>query len=333
MINVSIIGASGYTGVELIKMLIKHNEVNLQGLYVSQNSADANKEIANLHGVLQDRCKLKLNPLSDVEAVAKASDVVFLATDHKTSHDLAPIFVTNNCVVFDLSGAFRVNEQNFYTKYYGFEHEHQELLANAYYALCEYSDIKLMQQSKLISLPGCYPTASQLALRPLFNNDLLDTDFAPVINATSGVSGAGRKASLTNSFCEVSLNAYGIFTHRHLPEIEKHVGHKVIFNPHLGFFKRGILATITAKANNKTNLDSLKQAYDYYKDKKLVRVKNTAVKLGDVVNTPFCDISYAYNDGYIVVCSAIDNLLKGASAQAIQAFNLYFGFDETKSLF
>lgn len=333
MIKVSIIGASGYTGVELIKMLVKHDEVNLQGLYVSQNSADANKSIASLHGILQDRCDLKLTPLSDVEAVARASDVVFLATDHKTSHDLAPIFVANDCVVFDLSGAFRVKEQDFYTKHYGFEHKYKTLLDSAYYALCEFSDINIMKKSKLISLPGCYPTASQLALRPLFNNNLLDLNFAPVINATSGVSGAGRKASLTNSFCEVSLNAYGIFTHRHLPEIEKHVGCKVIFNPHLGFFKRGILATITAKASSKATLDTIKQAYDYYQDKKLVRVKNSVVKLGDVVNTPFCDISYAYNDGYIVVCSAIDNLLKGASAQAIQAFNLYFGFAETKSLF
>lgn len=334
MIKVAIIGASGYTGVELISMLIKHPQVELTGLYVSENSADANKDISEIYGVLKGRCNLKLTPLTDPQAVASANDAAFFATAHKVSHDLAPIFVENNCKVFDLSGAFRVNEAAFYEKYYGFTHEYLDLLDSAYYALGEYVDKEKLQKTSVISLPGCYPTATQLALRPLIENKLLDDALAPIVNATSGVSGAGRKASLTNSFCEVSLNAYGIFTHRHLPEIEHHLQHKVIFNPHLGNFKRGILATITAKLNEGVNSDKVKAVYEqYYHNKPLIRLKEKLPKLGDVVNTPFCDIGFAIDDGYIVICSAIDNLLKGASAQAIQVFNLYYNFNETESLF
>lgn len=158
----------------------------------------------------------------------------------KVGHDLAPQFLEAGCVVFDLSGAFRVNDATFYEKYYGFTHQYPELLEQAAYGLAEWCDNKL-KEANLIAVPGCYPTAAQLALKPLIDADLLDLNQWPVINATSGVSGAGRKAAISNSFCEVSLQPYGVFTHRHQPEIATHLGADVIFTPHLGNFPRGIL--------------------------------------------------------------------------------------------
>ncbi|MCL6409196.1 N-acetyl-gamma-glutamyl-phosphate reductase, partial [Dickeya dadantii] len=162
------------------------------------------------------------------------------------SHDLAPIFLAAGCTVFDLSGAFRVQDAEFYRRYYGFEHQHTDWLAKAVYGLAEWR-AESVKQAQLIAVPGCYPTAAQLALKPLLDAQLLNSAQWPVINAVSGVSGAGRKASLTSSFCEVSLQPYGIFNHRHEPEISTHLGTPVIFTPHLGNFARGILETITCR--------------------------------------------------------------------------------------
>lgn len=212
--------------------------------------------------------------------------------------------------VFDLSGAFRISNTDVFEKAYGFAHEHKDLLKKAVYALAEYVDVKALQNTKMISLPGCYPTASQLALKPLIENGLLDLNYRPSINAVSGVSGAGRKAKLTNSFCEVSLNAYGVFTHRHQPEIAEHLGTEVIFTPHLGDFKRGIHATINAKLKDGVTPEQVAKAYSYYDNKPLVRVKKGMPKLQDVQYLPFCDIGYAMKDNYIVICSCIDNLLR-----------------------
>lgn len=333
MINVSVVGASGYTGAELVSMLTRHPLADLKSIFVSSGSQDAGKTIDSIHGFLDRRCCLKLQPLEDPVQATEEVDAVFLATDHKVSHDIAEKLILHGCTVFDLSGAFRVKSPQFYEQNYGFKHEFPDLLDSSVYALCEYVSVDMLKNSRLISLPGCYPTASQLALRPLVDAGLLDPCMAPVINAVSGVSGAGRKASLTNSFCEVSLNAYGVFKHRHRPEIEAHLGTKVVFTPHLGNFKRGILATVTAKLVEGTSEDTVRTTFlRAYKDSRLVRIKDTWPRVDDVADTPFCDIFFACEGEYIVICSAIDNLLKGASAQAVQAFNLYYDFDETLSL-
>lgn len=177
----------------------------------------------------------------------------------------------------------------------------------------------------------CYPTASQLALKPICNAHLLDPQVPPVINAISGVSGAGRKASLNNSFCEVSLQAYGVFNHRHQPEISTHLDCPVIFTPHLGSFKRGILATITAKLKPGVILADITQAMEqaYLTNDKAHAVRlcyqNTS-NLQAVVNTGFCDLSWHVNDQHLILTSAIDNLLKGASSQAVQCINIRNNF-------
>ncbi len=335
MLKAAIVGASGYAGHQLASIILRHPQLELAALYVSPQSADLNRRISELYGDLAGRCDLQLQGLSleDVPAAAADLDLVFLATAHQTAHDEAPLFIAGGCTVFDLSGAYRVPQADFYTAYYGFAHEHQDLFAKTCYALCEWCDRKELQAASLISLPGCYPTVSQLSLRPLYEAGVIDPTVRPVINAVSGVSGAGRKAALSNSFCEVSLNAYGLFTHRHQPEISYHLGHQVVFNPHLGSFKRGILATTTCRlAPGKTLADAKAALRQAYADKPLVRVKDGTVKLQDVQGLPCCDLSVAGDNEYIVVSGAIDNLLKGAAAQAVQACNLHYGFEETSAL-
>lgn len=331
-LKIAIVGASGYTGAELALMVHKHPQLTLAGLYVSENSLDAGKCISLLHGKLVGVVEQPVEPLVDIAQAAQSCDVVFLATAHEVSHDIAPIFLEHGCQVFDLSGAFRVPNDDFYTDFYGFEHQHDSWLSNAAYGLAEWNQ-KAIKRAQLVAVAGCYPTASQLAIKPLIQNDLLDLTQWPVINATSGVSGAGRKASMTNSFCEVSLQPYGVFTHRHQPEIAHHLGRDVIFTPHLGNFKRGILATVTMKLKAGVNADHVAQAFQQaYQDKPAIRLKATLPSIQEVEFTPFCDISWKVQGEHIIVISAIDNLLKGASSQAIQCLNIHYGFSELTAL-
>ncbi|WP_407331612.1 N-acetyl-gamma-glutamyl-phosphate reductase [Enterovibrio sp. 27052020O] len=328
MLKTVIVGASGYTGAELTRMVHLHPQLELTGLYVSENSADAGKPISALHGTLKGLIDLPLLPLNSVESVAKSADVVLLATAHEVSHDIAPTFLAQGCKVFDLSGAFRVQSDSFYTTYYGFEHQHSEWLDNAVYGLAEWNH-EAIAKADLIAVPGCYPTASQLALKPLIDNGLLDLNQWPVINAVSGVSGAGRKASMTSSYCEVSLHAYGIFSHRHQPEIATHLGCDVIFTPHLGNFKRGILATITAKLADDVTESAVSEALESaYQDMPLVRPLGAgqSARLQSVQHTGFCDIGWSVKGQHVILTSAIDNLLKGAASQAMQCINIRFGF-------
>ncbi|NNN45701.1 MULTISPECIES: N-acetyl-gamma-glutamyl-phosphate reductase [unclassified Vibrio] len=333
MLKTTIIGASGYTGAELALMVKKHPKLTLSGLYVSANSVDAGKPISQLHGKLAGLLDMPVQPLVDVAAVAKSCDVVFLATAHEVSHDLAPLFLEQGCQVFDLSGAYRVQDEGFYTQFYGFKHQHPTWLAKAAYGLAEWHAAAITE-SQLVAVAGCYPTACQLAIKPLLVAGMVDPSQWPVINAVSGVSGAGRKATMTNSFCEVSLQPYGVFTHRHQPEIAVHLGCEVIFTPHLGNFKRGILATITMKLAQGVSEQQVAEAFIHaYQDKPAVRLhKTTLPRIQDVVFTPFCDVGWKVSGEHIVVVAAIDNLLKGASSQAMQCLNIHYGFDQFTAL-
>ncbi|CAQ86324.1 MULTISPECIES: N-acetyl-gamma-glutamyl-phosphate reductase [Photorhabdus] len=333
MLNTLVVGASGYTGAELAAYLHRHPYTNLIGLMVSAQSVDAGKFFSDLHPQYKGIIDLLLQPLTDITDVAKGVDVVFLATAHEVSHDIAPAFLAAGCIVFDLSGAYRVQNAQIYQQYYGFKHKHTEWLEQAVYGLAEWQAEKV-KQAQLIAVPGCYPTVSQLSLKPLLENSLLDTSHWPVINATSGVSGAGRKATMTNSFCEVSLQPYGIFTHRHQPEIEEHLGIRVIFTPHLGNFVRGILATITCKLKPGVTEGQINEVYQKaYKDKPLVRLYSKGIPvLKSVVGLPFCDIGFVVQGDHLIIVGTEDNLLKGAAAQAVQCMNIRFGFEETQAL-
>ena len=336
MYSTCIIGASGYTGAELIKITQRHPLIRLDACFVSANSQHANMAVSQLHAELAGVCELPLLALlpENISALKSQYDLIFLATPHEFSHDHLPQMLGGNAKVFDLSGAFRLPNQQLFEEYYGFQHNHKQVLNKAVYGLAEWYANKIAD-ADYIAVPGCYPTASLLALKPLIENSLLNLTHLPVINATSGVSGAGKKASMTTSFYEVSLQAYGVLKHRHTPEIETYAGSPVIFTPHLGAFKRGILATITAFTQPGTELEAIEEAYQLaYANQPLVRICTGMPKLDQVVNTPFCDIGFAFdpNKQCVVVTSAIDNLLKGASSQAIQCCNIALSLDQTTGL-
>ncbi|TDF36630.1 N-acetyl-gamma-glutamyl-phosphate reductase [Alteromonadaceae bacterium M269] len=339
MISCCVIGASGYTGAELAFLLSSHSEFSVDALFVSENSQDKGKVLSELHGRMAgvgqlDELVLKPLTVTELEAAGHQYDAIFLATPHEASHDWMPQLTAGKAVVLDLSGAFRIKDKSVFSKFYGFEHQHGELLENAVYGLADWfaEDIAT---ADIIAVPGCYPTASLSALKPLEMHALLDENQWPVINATSGVSGAGRKSALTNSYCEVSLQAYGVLGHRHQPEISDYLTRPVIFTPHLGNFKRGILATVTAKLKEGVDEQQVNHAYvSAYQGNPIIRLKQSWPKLDDVVGTPYCDICWKVDEqsGHLVVTSAIDNLLKGAASQAVQCANLRFGFESHQGL-
>ncbi|SCB87526.1 N-acetyl-gamma-glutamyl-phosphate reductase [Gilliamella intestini] len=335
MLKAIIVGASGYAGAKLAYYLHKHPHIQLIALTVSENSQDGGKLISDydLHSQLKGVVDLPLIATADYSTYINDLDIVFLATEHAVSHNIAPYFLEHGCTVFDLSGAFRVNSASFYTDYYGFTHQHQKWLDKAVYGLAEWNSEQI-KQAQLIAVPGCYPTASQLPLKPLIEEGLLDNSQWPVINAVSGVSGAGRKPSHNNIFCEVSLHAYGLFTHRHQPEIATHLGQEVIFTPHLGSFKQGIHVTITCRVKEGvTSQDILKALNKYYQNKPLIRVyQKDWPGLKSVIGLPYCDIGFVLKNRHLILISVEDNLLKGAAAQAVQCMNIRYNFDETTSL-
>ncbi|MER2492455.1 N-acetyl-gamma-glutamyl-phosphate reductase [Catenovulum sediminis] len=336
MIRVSIVGASGYAGAELAGLIHNHPEFDIAGLYVSENSADAYKAFSAIHGKFSYQIDRTLIPISEsqIGKIVAECDAIFLCTPHEASVDMVSRIIDAGGVVFDLSGAYRLSDLAVIKDYYGFSHKFPDLLNQAEYGLAEWNH-KNIQETNLISVPGCYPTAVLSALKPLKEAKLIDSSVIPIVNATSGASGAGRRANLGTSVCEVSLHPYGVLTHRHQPEIAEHLGHPVIFTPHLGNFKRGILATSTLKLVDGARLSEVNAAYnEAYEGKRLVRLRQSWPSIKDVENTPFVDIHWELDKktGYLIVVSAIDNLLKGASSQAIQCANLRFGFDSDRGL-
>ncbi len=336
MFNVAIIGASGYAGAQLVSLVSAHPDMTLQHLLVSEHSQDAGKNMAQLHGSLAHLSHLLLEPIAGhrLNELANNMDVIFLATPHEASHDWMAELSAGQAKIFDLSGAFRLKDAEVFEQFYGFAHSSPACLEQAVYGLAEYN-ADAIKQADIVAVPGCYPTASLLALKPLFDAGLLDQSMRPIINAVSGVSGAGRKANLATSFYEVSLQAYGVLGHRHTPEIESHLGTPVIFTPHLGNFKRGILATITVKlvaGSSQSELDNLYRRV--YGEQPIVRLRDSFPKVDDVAHTPFCDLHWKVDEqsGYAVITSAIDNVMKGAASQAMQCANLALGLAVTEGL-
>ena len=334
MIKTCIIGASGYTGAELAALVHRHSQFELAALYVSTRSADAGKFLGDIHPQFFNSINLPLQPIDEgnLSALKDNFDLIFLATPHEASHkwmnELCDKENGKKAVIMDLSGAFRIKDKIKFAKYYGFEHHADKLLAEAVYGLADWHQEQI-KHADLVAVPGCYPTASLTALKPLQQNAIIDSTHFPIINAVSGVSGAGRKAALNSSFSEVSLQAYGVFGHRHQPEITDYLGTDVVFTPHLGNFKRGILATITVKTAAGVTEQQITDAYQQaYQGNPIVRLRNSWPKIDDVVGTPFCDLFWKLDSktGYLVITSAIDNLLKGAATQAMQCANLRFGF-------
>ena len=329
-----VVGARGYSGAEVVRLLSQHAGVNLVGVF---GSAHASGDLADHVPSLRNVVDLELQPFSLDSIAALAPDAVFLATPHAFSHDVAAALLKLGTVVLDLSGAFRLNDPLAYSTTYGFEHVEHDLLHAAAYGMAEIN-APAIAEANLVAVPGCYPTASVLGIRPALDAQCLDTTTPIIIDATSGVSGAGRTLSSRSHFCEVSHRPYGVLNHRHQPEIEQALDDTaVIFTPHLGPYDRGIVATIHARLQPGVDADALQQIYtDAYANAPLVRLRPTGDWPGvaDVAHTPFCDIAFAVDTerAHLIVISAIDNLLKGAAAQAVQCMNIRFGLPETLGL-
>lgn len=337
MIKVAVLGATGYAGIELVRILSQHPEVEIK-ILVSQSFAG--KKISdvypNFKGVLDIQCSEL-----DEQKVIDTCDVVFCALPHGASKTVIPKLYEGGIKVIDLSGDFRYDDVKVYEQWYNEEHSSPELLKKSVYGLCELHREEIKKTS-LVGNPGCYTTCSILGLAPLVKNKVIDLKNI-IIDAKSGVTGAGRKSDLAYSFCECTENmkAYKIATHRHTSEIEQELsnlaGEQIIlsFTPHLVPLKRGIFSTMYANLKEKISAKELRDMYkEFYKDEYFVRVSDTLPQTNRVAGSNFVDIGLEVDErlNRVVVCSAIDNIGKGAAGQAVQNMNLLFGIEETTGL-
>jgi N-acetyl-gamma-glutamyl-phosphate reductase len=340
MAKVGVVGASGYTGVELLRLIAGHPDLDLVLATADTKAGALAAAVApSLSLAYPD---LELEPLNVDRVTAAALDVVFLCLPHSAALELVPRLIDAVGCVVDLSAAFRLRDAGAYPRWYGFEHDQPELLRKAVYGLPELTRAAL-PEAALIATPGCYVTAATLALAPLLDGGLLERS-GIIVDAASGVSGAGRALSEGTAFCTVDENfvAYGLLDHRHTPEIEQNLGAPnesatVLFTPHLAPMNRGILATCYARPapgaapSAERLLEELTKAF---RDEPFVVVTDespsTKATLGS--NTALVTARFDERTGYAVVLCAIDNLTKGASGGAVQAANVALGLDETAGL-
>ena len=333
--QVWVLGASGYSGAELCRLVQSHSQLQLTAAFVSATSPAT--ALSALYPNLATRVEVNLQPfdgavLQQAQASNKLPHIVCMALPHEASIEWARAFVDAGVCVVDLSAAMRLADMNNYLDYYGFSHPDPDLVAQAQYVIPELCKTDL-SSTQLLAMAGCYPTAATLALYPLQQAAVLSSQQQPVISAVSGVSGAGRGAQLNTSFCEVSLRPYAVASHRHIPEIEQNLGQTVFFTPHLGNFKRGIVASCHVRVKAQVDSEQVNSIFQqFYRKAPLVRLKQHPPSVDDVAHTPFCDLHWAMRGDQLVVTSAIDNLLKGAAAQAIQAINLKYGWAQAEGL-
>lgn len=331
---VAVVGAGGYTGQELVELIVGHPALTLAGVFGSRESAGV--PMASLAPKLRGVTAQVVQQASPEALIATGAKHVFLATPHELSMTLAPKLVELGITVFDLSGAFRLQNLDLYPKHYGFTHEHPASVESALYTIPELCKKKIAG-SKLVSLAGCYATSVILPLTPIVRKGLLAPGRSVVVDSVSGVSGAGRKPSQKTSFCEVSQSPYAVLSHRHEPEMIEHAGTDVIFTPHLGTYDRGIVSTIHIEvASGVTRSDVEEALNDAFGEAPFVRLlpEGEWPSVAGVRHTNMIDIGLALDTdrNHLIVISALDNLLKGASGQAIQALNIHLGLDERVGL-
>ena len=344
MIKAGIIGATGYAGAELVRLLTGHKEVEIKWYgsrsYIDQNYASVYQ---NMFEIVDEKCMDDNLPL-----LADQVDVIFTATPQGYLASILTEEILQKTKIVDLSADFRIKDVKTYEKWYKIEHKSPQFIEEAVYGLCEINREKV-KGARLIANPGCYTTCSILTAYPLVKEGLIDTDTL-IVDAKSGTSGAGRGAKLPNLFCEVNENmkAYGVATHRHTPEIEEQLGYAagkevmINFTPHLVPMNRGILATEYAvlKKNADGTLptyEEVKAVYDkYYKKEKFVRVleKDVLPETKWVEGSNYVDINFKIDErtSRIIMMGALDNLVKGAAGQAVQNMNLLFGLKESEGL-
>lgn len=336
--KVGIVGVSGYSGLTALELLLKHPQVRITYLSAGTTTGPIGEIWPQLNGLIDLNCEAL-----DLKKAADLCDVIFLAVPHTTSMTIAPELLKAKKKVIDLSGDYRLKDAAIFKKWYGEDHKDSHNLSNAVYGLPEFyrEDIK---KAQLIANPGCYPTAAILALAPVLTS-LSNQVSSIIIDAKSGVSGAGRKVMLNFLFSEVDENfkAYKVLNHQHAPEINLYLSKvsnkpiEVNFVPHLLPINRGILETIYLQFDSKQNLDMIHEIYKkFYKTEPFVRVLKPGAQpeLRNVNHTNFCDIGLTLSPDQklLVITSVIDNLIKGAAGQAVQNFNIMCGFKETLSL-
>ena len=341
MVKVGIIGATGYAGNELVRILLGHKDVEIVWLgsrsYIDQNYSDVYR---NMFKLVDAKCMD-----DNMEQLANQVDVIFTATPQGLCASLVNDDILSKVKIIDLSADFRLKNVDIYEKWYKLEHKSPQYIDEAVYGLCEINRDKVTKDTRIIANPGCYTTTSILTLYPLVKEGIINPDTI-IIDAKSGTSGAGRGAKVANLFCEVneSMKAYGVGTHRHTPEIEEQLGYacgrddlKLIFTPHLVPMNRGILVTAYANLAKDVTYEDVKAAYDKYYDKEyFVRVlpKDVCPETRWVEGSNFVDIGFKIEPrtNRIIAMGALDNLVKGAAGQAVQNMNLLFGFDENEGL-
>ena len=336
--KVGIIGATGYTGLELLRFLVHHPQIEITAL-TSQKYAGI--EIGQVFPALTNQIQIKCEELS-AERISEKADFLFTAVPHKTAMEIVPVFYRKGKRIVDLSADFRLKDTNIYEKWYQ-KHTATDLLPESVYGLPELHREEI-RTAKIVGNPGCYPTGALIGLIPLVKNGLIAHE-GIVVDSKSGVSGAGRDVVLESLFCEVNegVKAYKIFAHRHTPEIDQELSQvarkemRVTFVPHLIPMDRGILSTLYVRLKKKMKTDELLNAfYDSYRGEPFVRIypKGKLPNTKDVRGSNFCDIGVAVSepDDRAVIVTAIDNLVKGASGEAVQNMNIMLGYPETTGL-
>lgn len=334
MINVSIVGGSGYTGLELLRILINHPNVKIQEVTSRQY---AGKDIISIFPSLPVT-NIKFSDVS-VDEIAEKSHLVFTCVPHNTAMEMVPQFIERGVKVIDLSADFRIKDLNTYEKWYS-KHLAPNLLQSAVYGLTEIYR-ESIKKANLVANPGCYPTSVLLPLIPLLQNNIISPENI-IIDSKSGVSGAGRGLSLTTHYCETneSFMAYKVAEHRHTPEIEQELSlaakKEVIvnFTPHLTPLNRGIFSTIYCNLLDK-NTDIPQFMESYYKDSPFIRIRRDILpNVSHVRGSNYCDMAFKVDKrtGRLIILSCIDNLVKGASGQAVQNMNVMFSFNEDVAL-
>lgn len=345
MVKVGIIGATGYAGGELVRILLNHREAEIVW-YGSRSYIDKKyyEVYQNMFQIVEDVCKD-----DNLQELAEQVDVIFTATPQGFLAGLLTEEILSKVKIVDLSADYRIKDVTVYEKWYGIEHKSPQFIEEAVYGLCEINRDKITDKTRLVANPGCYTTCSILTAYPLVKEGLIDVNTL-IVDAKSGTSGAGRGAKVPNLFCEVNENmkAYGVASHRHTPEIEEQLGYAgncqvtINFTPHLVPMNRGILATEYATLKKKSDgtlptYEEIKAVYDkYYQKEKFVRVleKGVCPETKWVEGSNYVDINFVIDErtGRIIMMGALDNLVKGAAGQAVQNMNLLFGLDETEGL-
>lgn len=341
MIKVGIIGATGYAGNELVRLLLGHKDAEIVWLgsrsYIDQNYSDVYR---NMFKLVDAKCMD-----DNMEQLANEVDVIFTATPQGLCASLVNDEILSKTKIIDLSADFRLKDVNVYEQWYKLEHKAPQYIDEAVYGLCEINRDKVSKDTRIIANPGCYTTTSILTLYPMVKEGIINPDTI-IIDAKSGTSGAGRGAKVANLFCEVneSMKAYGVGTHRHTPEIEEQLGYacgrddlKLIFTPHLVPMNRGILVTAYANLTKDVTYEDVKAAYDKYYDKEyFIRVlpKDVCLETRWVEGSNFVDIGFKIEPrtNRLIMMGALDNLVKGAAGQAVQNMNLLFGLPENEGL-